>query len=144
MRFWDASALVPLLVSEPASAAVAQLVRSDPEIVVAWTATIECASACVRRHRERAASDGELARALDRLRELSGHWNVAEPTAALIGVAEKIVIRHALRAGDAIQLASATVAGGSGEPPLEFVCFDQRLSLAAVAEGLRIVPTTPI
>jgi uncharacterized protein len=143
MRFWDASALVPLVVAEPRSSVVARLVRVDPEIVVAWTAAIECASACVRRHREHAASDIQLAEALTRLRELSGHWSVAEPTQALISLAEKIVVRHALRAGDAIQLASAAVAGGDGDPPLEFVCFDQRLNLAAVAEGLRVVAASP-
>ncbi|HET7261677.1 MAG TPA: type II toxin-antitoxin system VapC family toxin [Casimicrobiaceae bacterium] len=140
MRFWDASALVPLLVPEPATEAVARLLRTDPEIVVAWTATIECVSACVRRHRERVASDTQLAGALTRLRELSDHWNVAEPTVALRSVAEKLVARHALRTGDAIQLASAAVTGEGGDRSLEFVCFDRRLALAATTEGLRVVP----
>jgi hypothetical protein len=140
MRFWDSSALVSLLVPEPASGVVSRLLRTDPEIVVAWTATIECAAACVRKHRERAASSAQLAGALARLRDLSGYWNVAEPTMALRSIAEKIVARHALRAGDAIQLASATVAAEGGEEPLEFVCFDTRLALAATTEGLRVVP----
>ena len=140
MRFWDSSALMSLLVSEPASGVVARLLRADPEIIVAWTATIECAAACVRKHRERAASSAQLAGALARLRDLSGYWNVAEPTMALRSIAEKIVARHALRAGDAIQLASATVAAEGGEEPLEFVCFDTRLALAATTEGLRVVP----
>jgi uncharacterized protein len=140
MRFWDSSALVSLLVPESASGVVSRLLRTDPEIVVAWTATIECAAACVRKHRERVASSAQLAGALARLRELSGHWNVAEPSVALRSLAEKIVARHALRAGDAIQLASAAVAAEAGQEPLEFVCFDGRLALAATAEGLRVVP----
>lgn len=140
MRFWDASALVPLLVPEPKTETVARLLRSDADIIVSWTATIECVSACVRRYRERIASEIQLAGALNRLRDLSTHWNVAEPTTSLRLFAEKIVARHALRTGDAIQLASAAVtADGSGEP-LEFVCFDRRLALAAAAEGFRITP----
>ena len=140
MRFWDASALVPLLVPERATEIVARLLRSDPDIVVAWTATIECVSACVRRHRERIASDSQLAGALNRLRDLSGYWNVTEPSVALRSVAEKLVARHAIRTGDAIQLASATVAAEGGGTALEFVCFDRRLAHAATTEGLRVVP----
>jgi predicted nucleic acid-binding protein len=143
MRFWDTSALVPMVVAEPASGFVGRLVKADPEIIVAWSATIECASACARRHRERAVSDTELAAALARLRALSGHWNIAEPTPAMVTLAERIVVRHALRAGDAIQLASALAAGGGGDPPLEFVCFDKRLNLAAMNEGLRVVSAGP-
>lgn len=140
MRFWDSSALVPLLVAEPRSAAVARLARADPEVVVAWIATIECAAACVRRHRERLASATQLAAVLERLRELASHWHVAEPTAELRTTAERLVRRHALRAGDAIQLASAVVVSEPGGGPLDFVCFDKRLALAATAEGLRVVP----
>ena len=140
MRFWDASALVPLLVPERATEIVARLLRSDPEIVVAWTSTTECVSACVRRHRERVASDMQLAGALHRLRDLSSHWHVAEPTSMLRGAAEKLVARHALRTGDAIQLASASVAAEGADGTLEFVCFDRRLALAATTEGLRVVP----
>lgn len=140
MRFWDASALVPLLVPERATEIVARLLRSDPDIVVAWTATIECVSACVRRHRERIASDSQLAGALNRLRDLSGYWNVTEQSVALRSVAEKLVARHAIRTGDAIQLASATVAAEGSGTALEFVCFDRRLALAATTEGLRVVP----
>lgn len=140
MRFWDASALVPLLVPERTTAVVARLLRSDPEIVVAWTATIECVSACVRRHRERIASDVQLAGALNRLRHLSDHWNIAEPTNLLRSAAEKLVARHALRTGDAIQIASATVAAEGVDGALDFVCFDRRLALAATTEGLRVMP----
>jgi len=140
MRFWDASALVPMLVPEPATEIVVRLLRSDPEIVVAWTATIECVSACVRRYRERIASDTQLAGALNRLRDLSAHWNFAEPSSLLRSAAERLVARHALRTGDAIQLASATVTAEGVDRALDFVCFDRRLALAATTEGLRVVP----
>ncbi len=140
MRFWDASGLVPLIVPEPSSEPVTRLLHADPDIVVAWTATIECVSACVRRHRAREASDTQFAGALDRVRQLSRQWHVAEPTQLLRSIAEKFVARHALRTGDAIQLASAAVTAEGSSAPLEFVCFDRRLALAAIVEGLRVVP----
>lgn len=144
MRFWDASALVALLVPESTTETVSRLLRSDADIIVAWTATIECMSACVRRHRERIASDLQLAGALTRLRELSASWNIAEPSTALRIAAEKIVVRHALRTGDAIQLASAALTSLDADEPLEFVCFDRRLALAATTEGLRVVPDATV
>lgn len=143
MRFWDTSALVPLLVAERSSAVVAELYRTDQHIAVAWTATIECTSACVRQHRERKISDALLARLLERLRKLGASWNVAEPTAEVRVGAERLVARHGLRAGDAIQLASAVAMSDSGGPAVELVCLDGRLTLAATAEGLHVVPEAP-
>jgi predicted nucleic acid-binding protein len=140
MRFWDTSALVPLVIPETTSDAVARLLRDDAEILVAWTTTIECASAFARKHRDRSANETQLAAALGRLRDLSRHWSVLEPTNALRLLAEKLVLRHAVRAADAIQLASAALAAEVSEEPLEFVCFDNRLALAATTEGLRVVP----
>lgn len=140
MRFWDTSALVPLMVRESASEAALALHRSDVDIVVAWTAAVECTSACVRRHRERAISDDDLVALLARLRDLSLQWHVAEPTTELRTMAQRLVARHGLRAGDAIQLASAAAAAGGAEGSIDFVCFDRRLTLAATAEGLNVLP----
>lgn len=56
----------------------------------------------------------------------------------VLGRARALLERHPLRAGDAIQLASAmslTEIGG-----LRFACFDSRLTRAARTEGLRVVP----
>jgi predicted nucleic acid-binding protein len=140
MRFWDTSALVPLLVAERSSTAIAELYRTDPHVAVAWTAAIECTSACVRQHRERKISDTLLTRLLERLRRLSASWHVAEATAEVRVVAERLVARHGLRAGDAIQLASAVAISDPGGPGVELVCLDRRLTLAATAEGLQVVP----
>jgi uncharacterized protein len=140
MRFWDTSALVPLLVAESASEAVTQLYRTDPRIVVAWTTTIECTSAFVRRHRERLISDDQIAFLLGRLDDARRGWNVAEASEDVRSSAERMVARHGLRAADAIQLASAIETRFSETDTLDLVCLDRRLALAAVAEGLRVVP----
>jgi hypothetical protein len=45
---------------------------------------------------------------------------------------------HALRAGDALQLAAALVFA-EDEPAVEFICVDDRLHEAAFKEGLRVL-----
>jgi uncharacterized protein with PIN domain len=49
VKFWDSSALVPLLVAEPATPAILALHAEDPEIVTWWATAVECTSALVRR-----------------------------------------------------------------------------------------------
>ncbi|MBM3853603.1 MAG: type II toxin-antitoxin system VapC family toxin [Verrucomicrobia bacterium] len=57
MTFWDSSAVVPLLVSEPATARRESQSRADPSIVVWWGTPVECASALQRLVREFAVTD---------------------------------------------------------------------------------------
>jgi uncharacterized protein with PIN domain len=52
MRFWDTSALVPLLVREAATPWAESLLAEDGEMVVAWIAETEAISALARRKRE--------------------------------------------------------------------------------------------
>ena len=49
-------------------------------------------------------------------------------------------LRHPLRAGDAIQLASALLLRRELGEPVKFVAYDNRLKAAAKAEGLVVVP----
>lgn len=143
MRFWDSSALVPLLVSEASSDVIGRMYRDDRVIVVAWTTAIECVSACMRMHRARQLAEAHLARILERLRDLRSEWVVAEPTVDVAFTAERIVARHNLRAADAIQLASAIATGAPGQAPVDIVCLDRRLAHAASTEGFRILPDIP-
>lgn len=52
MRFWDTSAVMPLLVDEPETANVSGLVREDADLIVWWSTPVECASALSRLRRE--------------------------------------------------------------------------------------------
>jgi hypothetical protein len=45
MRFWDASAIIPLLTSESTTAALQSLAEKDPSMLVWWATEVECASA---------------------------------------------------------------------------------------------------
>lgn len=58
MRIWDSSALVPLIIAQPTSAADDQWLAADAAIAV-WTLTsVELASAVARLLRERSIDDG--------------------------------------------------------------------------------------
>ena len=66
MRFWDSSALVPLVLTQPRTERAKQLLKEDPELVVWWGSAVECASAIARLHRDGqlTKSEEQAARAL--------------------------------------------------------------------------------
>jgi len=52
VRFWDSSAIVPILVAESSSVAVMAEYERDPDLVVWWATEVECVSALARLERE--------------------------------------------------------------------------------------------
>jgi predicted nucleic acid-binding protein len=54
--------------------------------------------------------------------------------------ARSLLVRHALRAADAIQLASALLLKRELREPVTFAAYDHRLKAAARAEALTVVP----
>ena len=139
MRYWDASALVPLVVAEPQSSRAREWLAEDSGVITwGWT-WVEIVSAIERR-----ARDGELARALrreviDRFEAFSRNWDEVTDLLAVRARAGALLARHPLRAADAGQLGAALLAQQQLGGGLEFVCLDKRLSLAAELEGLRPV-----
>lgn len=134
MRFWDASALVPLCLDQPRTERARQLHTEDPELVVWWGSAIECASAIARLHREGHLTAAEEARARALLMALKASWFEVQPGDAVREQALRILRLHPLRAADALQLAAALEWGGS-PPEGHFVSFDERLGAAAQREG---------
>ena len=144
MRFWDASALVPLCVDEGRGAEVDRLLREDPRMTVWWGTPVECASAIARRRRAGALSATEQDSALEVLDRLSTAWFEIQPGQLVRSHAFRLLRVHALRAADSLQLAAALVwagAPGSGlVPTAELVTLDGRLAEAARLEGLSVLP----
>ena len=135
MRFWDASAIVPLCVEQPSSDAMRALLREDSGVVVWWVSLIECWSAFARLRREGVVNlqGEEAARAvLERLRR---SWVEIHPGEEVRARAGRLLRTHPLRASDALQLAAALVWAGS-PPSGQFVSLDQHLREAALLEGL--------
>lgn len=109
MRFWDTSAIIPLIVQEPHSDTLRRLLEQDAGVVVWWATRIECVSAISRRAREDTLSTEGEASARELLNDLSGSWTEVQPTARLRTLAEQALVTHPLRAADALQFASALI-----------------------------------
>lgn len=52
MKFWDASAMIPLCLEEPRTPRVRDLIEEDPGLVAWWASPVECFSAFARLRRE--------------------------------------------------------------------------------------------
>lgn len=137
MRFWDASAVVPLLVEEPRSSLARALRDEDTEVVVWWGTPVECASALARLRREGALSVAEESAASRRLDRMRRRWFEVLPGDQVRAQALRVLRVHALRAADALQLAAALEWAGAPAAD-EMVTFDERLAAAAELEGFVI------
>ena len=140
MRFWDSSALVPLLVEESSSAATRALLGDDPAVVVWQLAGTEVTSALWRRRR--ADEIDEVVRRLAEagLAVLEGLWTSVEDTPLVDRRARRLLALHPLRAADALHLAAALIACDERTNMLPFVTLDDRLADAARREGFRVLP----
>jgi uncharacterized protein len=139
VRYWDASALIPLMTAQGRSAAVMAEVDRHPSIVTWWGTKVECASALARLQRDGKITplSGDIARI--RFLLLSDAWDEIEPSDGLRQTAIRVVRTHPLRAGDALQLAAALAACEGDPASLPFVTLDDRLAEAASREGFPIV-----
>lgn len=139
MRFWDSSAVLPLLVSEPKTSVRVRQLEEDGGMLVWWGTTVECHSALQRLGREGKLDADGLNSAGERLRRLARYWAEVEPTDAVRRQAERLLRIHVLRSTDSLQLAAALVACQHDPITLPFLCADQRLADAARREGFPVV-----
>lgn len=139
MKFWDSSALVPLLTSQPSTKSLESLYAADAHLIVWWATPVECVSGLSRLEREGGITARELSTALERLARLSKSWDEIQPNSRLRDLALRMLRNHPLRAADALQLAAGIVASEHNATTLPFVCLDNRLAEAAAKEGFRIV-----
>ena len=138
MRFWDSSAIVPLLTEESGREPLLAILESDPVMVVWWGTPVELASALSRRERDGGLTSAEVTSAIERLRALERGWHEVIPTDALRGRARRLLRVHALRAADSLQLAAALRIAGDDPASVVFVSLDRRLVDAARREGLDV------
>jgi predicted nucleic acid-binding protein len=142
VKFWDSSAIVPLLVAESSRDRLLKLLEQDRTMLVWWGTPVECTSAIARREREGNFRVDLATQALERLHSLSETWYEVVPSASLRIIAQRLLRVHALRAADALQLAAAVVASDREPATLEFVSLDDPLNTTAQREGFRIISVT--
>ena len=138
--FWDASALIPLVLPEPRSPTLTEIISADREVTFWWGTPVECLSATYRRHRETPLPARLLTEALNRLRGLVEDADTVAPTDEVRRRAGRLVAAHPLRAADALQLAAALTWCEEQSAGESFVCLDERLREAACREGFSLVP----
>ena len=141
MKFRDTSAIVPLCVAEPSSAAVKSILSKDPSIVVWWATRTECVSAFMRQRREGGLNMQSERQARQLLGLLAATWSEVQPSDMLRATAERLLAAHPLRAADALQLAAALLWGQRQTANRELVTFDIRLREAGRREGFRVLPS---
>jgi uncharacterized protein len=139
VKFWDASAIMPLLVAEPSTRRLQTLAAKDSAMLVWWGSEVECVSALSRLERDGALAAPGMALALRQLRQLAGGWHEVDPSDAIREAAERFLRVHPLRAADALQLAAAFLAAERRPASLEMVTLDERLALAARKEGFPVI-----
>lgn len=139
MRFWDASAIVPLLVAEAPSRQLQALAAKDPAMLVWWGSEVECVSALARLERAGALDEPTITLAIKRMRRLAEGWHEIDPSDAVREAAARFLRVHPLRAADALQLAAAFLAAERRPASLEMVTLDDRLGTAARKEGFPVI-----
>lgn len=137
MRFWDSSAIVPLLLEEPSSRELTVLARDSEGLAVWWGTIVECTSAITRTSRAGFMPAAAETRALSLLTTIAGTWAEVQPTEVVRNTARRLLRVHPLRSADALQLAAA-LAWADGTPGLQFVTRDDRLAEAANREGFEL------
>ncbi|HEX9303660.1 MAG TPA: type II toxin-antitoxin system VapC family toxin [Thermoanaerobaculia bacterium] len=139
MKFWDSSAVLPLLLDEGRSSDVLDLYDLDPQQTVWCLTEVEVASAIARKVRDGMIPVRENA-ARSQLGILSARWEEVTSLQAVRARALRLLSTHSLRAGDALQLAAALVFCDERTESLPFVCLDDRLADAARKERFPVVP----
>jgi len=131
VKFWDASATVPLLVAEESTRRLQAVAAKD-------------SAKLARLERDSALNARAMTHALQRLRQLSAGWHEVDPSDEIRETAARFFRVHPLRAADALQLAAAFAAAERRPGSLEIVTLDDRLADAARKEGFAVLESTEV
>ena len=139
MRFWDASAVVPLVASEKETATCRQLLAEDTEILIWFLTPVEVVSALARRRRENSLGAAEFKSSKEQLGQLERGWSEVILADRVREHARRLLETHPLRAANSLQLAAALIACEKNPQSLFFVTLDRRLKDAAEKEGFGVL-----
>lgn len=141
MRYWDSSAIVPLLVDERSSTTkLRRAFRADDQIATWLLTAVEVAGSLWRMSRADRLGVEALRLALEGLDELEPTWTLVVDADQVQRRARRLLAVHPLRSADALQLASALVLTDDRPKLAVFVTLDDRLADVARREGFRVEP----
>jgi predicted nucleic acid-binding protein len=139
VKFWDASAIVPLVVAEEETIRCRGLLAEDSEVVVCFLTPVEVCSALNHRLREGSLKLPDFRKAKERLLLLQKAWSEVVSIERVRERALRLLETHALRAADALQLAAAIIVSEENPGSLAFLTLDSRLGLAAEKERFPVL-----
>ena len=139
--YFDASALVKRYVEESGTDVVRALLGGSLTCT-SRLSEVEIVSALVRRAREGSISEFDRDRALSTLAKDMAVVYVVELSGEITTIARGVLLKHRLRASDAIQIASCVHLQESTGRSVFFAAFDDRLNEAAIGSGLRLAPAS--
>jgi predicted nucleic acid-binding protein len=139
MKFWDSSAIVPLLVEEDRTADARRLLSEDQSILASQLTPVEVSSALWRKRHANELTSAAHEEAERMFAEISRRWREISHAPEMVAQALDLLSRHPLRSMDALQLAAAMFASGT-TARIPIVTFDRRFAAAARAEGFAILP----
>jgi predicted nucleic acid-binding protein len=138
LAYFDANALVKLVVDEPGSDDAARLWDGADGVLSSRVAHPEVRAALAAARRAGRLDDTGARSAVVGWEELSTSLRRVEVTAEVETLSGELADRHALSGFDAIHLASALVVGGAA--PVVLATWDRRLSRAANDLGVATLP----
>jgi uncharacterized protein with PIN domain len=138
LRFWDTSALIPLIVEERSSRHFRDLVREDRKIVVWTLSRVEILGTLARKRREDELSPEGFTTASNRLDAAWTRWGHVFDIDAVRERAERLVVDEAISSADALQLGSALLAFDDKPRNRGFVVVDAGLARVARREGFTV------
>ena len=143
MKFWDSSAIVPLICREKASASMRRLYALDMDLLVWGFTRTEVLSALYKHARDGSLSRKGFAEAKVKLVCLQADWTEIVDYEGVRERAERLLGIHVLSAADALQLAAALVSVEEKTRGFSFVTLDERLAEAASKEGFSVIGKYP-
>ena len=100
---------------------------------------VEALAALGRRREARDLSDADYTALVGRLQRDRVHWELVDASRTVLGRAEHLAGGQALRALDALHVASALEFEGSTDLRIPFITADRRQRAAAERAGLNVV-----
>ena len=138
VAYFDASALVKLVVEEPGSAEAARLWDGADALFASRVAHPEVRAALAAARRGRRLDEAGARAAAAAWEELASAIRRVEVTAEVETLAGDLADEHGLSGFDAIHLASSLVVGAAA--PVVLATWDKRLAQAAKERGLATLP----
>ena len=143
MKFWDSSAIVPLVTCELTSEQAYSILSLDRGMIVWSLSLTEIYSALYRKVREEKILESELTESVNQLSLLQRGWSEMNQIESVRLKANRLLAVHPLRAADSLQLAAALLAFEDHPEGQAFVTFDKNLAIAAKKEGFTL-PLSPL